>query len=207
MRVLTHPAVATALFIGSLYGLYFTGLFDTLMTNHLGHAAMELHFLLVGCLFFYVLIGVDPSPRKLPPFAALALLLIVMPFHAFFSIAIMSSSTVLGAGLLHSAQPPVQHRSAGRPESRRQRLLGTRRTPDHRRGRGDLHPVVALGRTRGAAHDRAEDRRPTATATCDATTPTSPSSTPTTPSSSRPALDDPVRVTRATRRRAAGPAR
>ena len=96
MRVLTHPAVATALFIGSLYGLYFTGLFDTLMTNHLGHAAMELHFLLVGCLFFYVLIGVDPSPRKLPPFAALALLLIVMPFHAFFSIAIMSSSTVLG---------------------------------------------------------------------------------------------------------------
>ena len=96
MRFLTHPVVATVLFIGSLYGLYFTGLFDTLMTNHLGHAAMELHFLLVGCLFFYVLIGVDPSPRKLPPFAALALLLIVMPFHAFFSIAIMSTTTVLG---------------------------------------------------------------------------------------------------------------
>lgn len=96
MSFLTHPVVATVLFIGSLYGLYFTGLFDTLMTYHLGHAVMELHFLLVGCLFFYVLIGVDPSPRKLPPFAALALLLVVMPFHAFFSIAIMSSSTVLG---------------------------------------------------------------------------------------------------------------
>jgi cytochrome c oxidase assembly factor CtaG/putative copper export protein len=106
MRVLTHPAVATVLFIGSLYGLYFTGLFDTLMTNHLGHAAMELHFLLVGCLFFYVLIGVDPSPRRLPPFAALALLLIVMPFHAFFSIAIMSSSTVLGGDFFNRLNRP-----------------------------------------------------------------------------------------------------
>jgi len=108
MRVLTHPAVATVLFIGSLYGLYFTGLFETLMTDHLGHAAMELHFLLVGCLFFYVLIGVDPSPRKLPPFAALALLLIVMPFHAFFSIAIMSSSTVLGGDFFTRLDRPYR---------------------------------------------------------------------------------------------------
>jgi cytochrome c oxidase assembly factor CtaG len=59
-------------------------------------------------LFFYVLIGVDPSPRRLPPFAALALLLIVMPFHAFFSIAIMSSSTPLGGDFFSRLDRPYQ---------------------------------------------------------------------------------------------------
>lgn len=108
VRVLTHPAVATLLFVGSLYGLYFTGLFDYLMTSHLGHAAMEVHFLLVGSLFFYTLIGIDPSPRRIPPFAALALLLIVMPFHAFFSIAVMSSSTVIGGDFFSRLDRPYQ---------------------------------------------------------------------------------------------------
>ena len=108
VRLITNPLVATALFLGSLYALYFTGLFDTLMTNHLGHAAMELHFLLVGSLFFYVLVGIDPGPRRLPPFARLALLLVVMPFHAFFSIALMSSSKVLGADFFTRLDRPYR---------------------------------------------------------------------------------------------------
>ena len=70
--------------------MYFTGLFESLMSSHLGHAVMEIHFLLAGSLFFYVLVGVDPSPRRLPPMARLFLLLVVIPLHAFFSIAIMS---------------------------------------------------------------------------------------------------------------------
>ncbi|MGJ9412249.1 cytochrome c oxidase assembly protein [Aeromicrobium sp. CF4.19] len=94
-RFMTHPVVGPVLFVASLYALYFTPLFGTLMANHWGHAAMEVHFLLVGCLFYYVLIGVDPSPRKLAPIVRFALLLITLPFHAFFSIAIMSSSDVL----------------------------------------------------------------------------------------------------------------
>lgn len=108
VRFFTNPLIATALFLGSLYALYFTGLFDTLMTNHLGHAAMELHFLLVGSLFFYVLVGIDPAPRRLPPFARLALLLIVMPFHAFFSIALMSSSNVLGEDFFSRLNRPYR---------------------------------------------------------------------------------------------------
>jgi cytochrome c oxidase assembly factor CtaG/putative copper export protein len=108
VRILTHPLVATALFIGSLYALYFTGLFDTLMTSHLGHAVMELHFLLVGSLFFFVLVGIDPAPRRLPPFARIGLLLVVMPFHAFFSIAIMSSSTIIGSDFFSRLDRPYQ---------------------------------------------------------------------------------------------------
>jgi len=96
VRLLTHPLVAVALFITSLYGLYFSGLFDALMADHLGHVAMELHFLFVGSLFFYVLVGVDPAPRRLPQLVRFALLLFTLPFHAFFSVALMSSDTVVG---------------------------------------------------------------------------------------------------------------
>jgi putative copper resistance protein D len=95
MRVLTHPVVGPALFVGSLYALYFTPLFGFLMREHWGHTAMEVHFLLVGSLFYYVIIGVDPSPRRLPPLARFGVMLVTLPFHAFFSIAIMSSSRVL----------------------------------------------------------------------------------------------------------------
>jgi putative copper resistance protein D len=96
VRVLTHPLVAAVLFVGSLYAIYFSGLFTVLMDTHLGHAAMTVHFLAVGSLFFYVLVGVDPGPRKVQPLWRFGLLLIVMPFHAFFSIALMSTNTVLG---------------------------------------------------------------------------------------------------------------
>ena len=63
----THPAVAGSIFIGSLFAVYFTDVFTYLMMNHLGHALMEFHFLLSGFLFYYVVVGVDPSPRQLPP--------------------------------------------------------------------------------------------------------------------------------------------
>ena len=93
--VVAHPLVAFALFVGSLYALYFTDLFPTLMANHLGHVAMEFHFLAVGSLFFWVLVGIDPAPRRLPPIARIVLLFAAMPFHAFFSIALMSTAEVL----------------------------------------------------------------------------------------------------------------
>jgi putative copper resistance protein D len=108
VRVITHPLVATVIFVGSLYGLYFTSLFGSLMASHLGHAVMQLHFLLAGSLFFYVLVGVDPAPRRLPPIARLFLLLVVIPLHAFFSIAIMSDDSVLGESYWAQLHRPYQ---------------------------------------------------------------------------------------------------
>jgi putative copper resistance protein D len=95
VRLVTHPLVAFALFVGSLYVLYFSDLFATLMNHHLGHVAMEFHFLAVGTLFFWVLVGIDPGPRRLPPIARIVLLFAAMPFHAFFSIAVMSGTVLL----------------------------------------------------------------------------------------------------------------
>lgn len=96
IRLLSHPVVAAVLFAGSIYAVYLTGFFDVLMANHLGHAFMEVHFLLVGFLFFEVLVGSSPITRP-PFFGRVALLLLVMPLHAFFAITVMASTTVIGA--------------------------------------------------------------------------------------------------------------
>jgi cytochrome c oxidase assembly factor CtaG len=93
-------------FVGSLYGLYFTSLFPRLMSNHLGHVAMEFHFLAVGFLFFFVLVGVDPAPIRIPSIARIGLLFAAMPFHAFFSVAVMSSDTVLARQYFASLHRP-----------------------------------------------------------------------------------------------------
>ncbi|GAA3445532.1 cytochrome c oxidase assembly protein [Planomonospora venezuelensis] len=97
VRFVGHPAIATAVFVVSTYALYFTPLFTSAMEEHLGHIAMTVHFLLSGCLFFWVIIGVDPAPHRLPHVARLILLFVTMPFHAFFGIALMNMGTVLAA--------------------------------------------------------------------------------------------------------------
>ncbi|MCM0620214.1 cytochrome c oxidase assembly protein [Nocardioides bruguierae] len=93
----THPVVAAVNFVGSLYVIYLSGLFDWLMETHVGHAAMELHFLLAGYLFFEVLIGSAPLAHRLGHLARLGLLLGSMSFHAFFAVALMSSERIIGA--------------------------------------------------------------------------------------------------------------
>lgn len=96
VRVLTHPVVALALFVGSFYALYFSGLFDWALTTHWAHLAMNAHFLLVGLLFYWPVIGVDPAPRRLPPLGRLGLVFASLPFHAFFGIILMTSTAVVG---------------------------------------------------------------------------------------------------------------
>lgn len=105
-RVMLHPLLAFALFVGSLYGLYFTGIFPTLMSSHLGHVVMEFHFVTVGFLFFFVLVGIDPAPVRVPAIARIGLLFTAMPFHAFFSVAVMSSDVVLAPGYFGALRRP-----------------------------------------------------------------------------------------------------
>ncbi|SDJ21458.1 putative copper resistance protein D [Nonomuraea maritima] len=97
-KVISHPGVATAIFVASTYALYFTPLFESAMNEHLGHIAMTLHFLLSGSLFFWVIVGVDPGPSRLPYVGRLLMLFVTMPFHAFFGIALMMMGGVIAQG-------------------------------------------------------------------------------------------------------------
>jgi cytochrome c oxidase assembly factor CtaG/putative copper export protein len=105
-RVLTHPVVAFAIFVGGIYALYFSSLFPWLMSGHLGHTLMQVHFLLAGFLFFYVIMGVDPRPRPIHPLLAVGLLFVATAMHAFFSLALMSSREVLAESYFTSLRRP-----------------------------------------------------------------------------------------------------
>ncbi|MBV9847684.1 MAG: bifunctional copper resistance protein CopD/cytochrome c oxidase assembly protein [Kutzneria sp.] len=105
-RVLSHPVVALVLFVGSFYALYFSGLFDSALDHHWAHLAMNAHFILVGYLFYWPVIGVDPAPRQLPPLGRLGIVFVSIPFHAFFGVILMSMQTVIGQNFYRSLALP-----------------------------------------------------------------------------------------------------
>ena len=105
-KIFTNPVVALAIFDGSLFALYFTPIFGNLMGGHTGHFIMSLHFLLAGILFFQIIIGIDPLPRKVPHMVKIIIIFAAMSIHAFFSISIMSASTLIDSGYFAQLQRP-----------------------------------------------------------------------------------------------------
>jgi putative copper resistance protein D len=104
--IIVNPVGALAIFDGSLFALYFTPLFNNLMSNHAGHLFMSIHFLLAGFLFFHVIIGIDPNPKRPPFLARIVTLLAAMSIHAFFSVALMSATTQIDGGYFATLETP-----------------------------------------------------------------------------------------------------
>jgi putative copper resistance protein D len=98
LRALTHPVVALMLFAGSPFALYFTGLFDAAARFHWAHTAIAVWFFVVGLFFAWVVIGVDPTPRRLPNLARLGMLLAAMPTDTVFAALVLTTHTVIGNG-------------------------------------------------------------------------------------------------------------
>jgi putative copper resistance protein D len=103
---ITHPLVVLGIFTFGLYAMYFTPLFATLMGSHTGHIFMEVHFLISGLLFTYVVIGSDPSPREVPYWSRLMIVLVGLSLHAFFAIALMQSTEPIGVDWYIQVRPP-----------------------------------------------------------------------------------------------------
>jgi cytochrome c oxidase assembly factor CtaG len=99
LRVISHPLVAWVLFTMTLYGLYFSPLFDLTLRQPLVHDLVHLHFLAAGLLFWWPLVGLDPSRWRLPHIARLLFVFLMVPFHAFLGVAIMNSGRVLAPTL------------------------------------------------------------------------------------------------------------
>jgi putative copper resistance protein D len=105
-KLLTHPIIALVLFVGSFYALYFSGLFDSALNYHWAHLLMYAHFVFVGYLFYWPVIGVDPAPRRIPHLGKLGMMFAAMPFHAFFGVILMSMQTVIGQQFYQALKLP-----------------------------------------------------------------------------------------------------
>ena len=97
--VLAFPVLGWVLFVASPFALYLTGWYPATLDNGLLHEMLHVHFLLVGCLFFWPLLGIDPLPGRLGYPLRLMLVAVTLPFHAFLGVSIMSV-TPDGAGLI-----------------------------------------------------------------------------------------------------------
>jgi putative copper resistance protein D len=103
-RFVSHPLFTLPLFLVSLYGVYFTPIFDDLMSNPVGHQFMLAHFTVTGLLFFGPILAQDPWPRTAGHGGRILELVVPMPFHAFFGVAIMMSSALITTTFAH---PPA----------------------------------------------------------------------------------------------------
>ncbi|SDS20218.1 putative copper resistance protein D [Brevibacterium siliguriense] len=90
-KFLLHPLLVFVVYVSSLYILYLTPVFGSLVQYHFGHQLMNVSVLIIGCAFFSLVVGIDRLPAELPQLGRLGFLLAAMPFHAFFGIVLTTA--------------------------------------------------------------------------------------------------------------------
>lgn len=96
-KFFAHPIVAGINFAIALLVFYYTPLFRWATYDHVGHMWMILHFLIVGYLFVESIIGDDPARTRASYPLRLISLILVMTFHAFFGLSVMTGTGLLVA--------------------------------------------------------------------------------------------------------------
>ena len=92
---MSWPPLTFALYVLSPWALYFTSWYVGSLHSSYVHEMMHIHLVLVGSLFFWPLMGIDPVPGRVGyPFRML-MILMTLPFHAFLGVTIMDSTRLL----------------------------------------------------------------------------------------------------------------
>jgi putative copper resistance protein D len=94
-KVLSFPPLTFLLFVISPWALYFTSWYDASVHSTFVHEMMHVHLVLVGSLFFWPLVGLDPVPGRVAYPFRLLLIFLTLPFHAFLGVTIMSQQELI----------------------------------------------------------------------------------------------------------------
>ncbi len=117
VKVIGHPLIAWALFTLTLYALYFSPLFELSLRSPFVHDLVHVHFITVGLLFWWPVVGIDPTRWRLHHLARVLYVFLMVPFHAFLGVAIMNSRTLLAPSLGEFVRPwgptPLADQQAG----------------------------------------------------------------------------------------------
>lgn len=93
--VLSFPVLTFALYVLSPWALYLSSWYDATLESAYLHNALHLHFVAVGCLFFWPLVGIDPVPGRVAfPFRLMTIFM-TLPFHAFLGVTMMGMTTLI----------------------------------------------------------------------------------------------------------------
>jgi cytochrome c oxidase assembly factor CtaG len=94
-RVVSFPPLALALFIATPFALYYSDFYEISLESGFWHAFVHAHFVIVGALLMWPLVGTDPIPGRVSYPLRLLLVFLMLPFHAFLGVTIMDSSVLL----------------------------------------------------------------------------------------------------------------
>lgn len=94
-RVLTFAPLALALFIATPFALYYSPFYELSLRSGFWHTFLHLHFLIIGALLMWPLLGIDQVPGRVSHPLRMFILFLMLPFHAFLGISIMSSTQLI----------------------------------------------------------------------------------------------------------------
>jgi putative copper resistance protein D len=95
-KVLSFPPLTFLLFVITPWALYFSGWYTATLHSAYLHEMTHFHMVLVGCLFFWPLMGIDPLPGRISYPARMLLVVLTLPFHAFMGVTIMAQKRLIG---------------------------------------------------------------------------------------------------------------
>ncbi len=95
--VFTFPVVAGVIFVANPFVLYYSDLYEQTLEHRWLHDLNHLHFVMVGCLWFVTLIGIDPLPHRAGYPMRVISSFVTLPFHAWLGVSIMSANTLIAA--------------------------------------------------------------------------------------------------------------
>ena len=94
-RIVSFPPLALALFIATPFALYYSPFYEISLESGFWHAFVHIHFVIIGSMLMWPLVGTDPIPGRVSYPLRLLLVFLMLPFHAFLGVTIMDSSIVL----------------------------------------------------------------------------------------------------------------
>ena len=75
--------------------MYFSSFYELSLRSAFWHAFLHVHFVIIGSLLMWPLTGIDPIPGRMSYPMRLLIMFLMLPFHAFLGIAIMSSTQLI----------------------------------------------------------------------------------------------------------------
>jgi putative copper resistance protein D len=97
VRRLSFPVVSWLVFAGVLWASHFSPLFDLALENEWAHRFEHVLFIGASLLFWWPVLGPDPSPWKLKPSARILYTGLAMPQNTFLALAIYLAAAPLYA--------------------------------------------------------------------------------------------------------------
>ncbi len=95
VHVVSFPLIAWLLFAGVNWGWHFSILYTMALENPPLHYFQHATFLAAALLFWWPVVGLDPSPWRMPYPLRLFYLFLAMPQNSFLGVALMSAGQVL----------------------------------------------------------------------------------------------------------------